>query len=824
MVVMSRHLLPACIVRSVLDKLEIELSLAARRRTLSRPQEEQLERSLFRLAAAAAGKKGAAAPATRLLDASGLPLAPDLRAVDAWAEAATLEVGEDEQFAVLFDPPEVESLELPWAPTVGVPLLPRVSCRCCEPADVEVHWERRAGEASWETVGRGESYVPTEADVGHELRVTATPPSPGALVADAPAAADGAPPAGAPPAPSCLERLRQEVLLAAAAAPPPRPQLRERIAALDAAQAQGGGGGGGRFRVLSYNLLADAHRRRWDDPADGIHTYCDPALTAAPRRLPRLLAEVLAFEADVLCLQEVDRAWWDVFWRPQLRAAGYEATFASKRNKDSQEGIAVAVRAGAFELAEVREVPLSLRPPPPALAELLAAQPRTADGAAALPTVGQLLLLRATGGEGGEGGDAAARGAARTVLLAHTHLYFANPAVHVRLMQTAALLHAAEEWRDALPQRPALLVAGDLNSDATDGALHLLTRGAVPAAHRDWLLGRLTWAPSAGLDEAASRAAAEATARAAEEAARAAEAAARAALDPLASAAPAVIPANAAAAADAAAAAPPQPGGGGGGGGGGVADAAGAAGAAGADALAAAEELALSWHRLRKALRVLHKATDRELTPLLGADAAARGALVAEAAAAGRTLLDSAVLAAAEAAEQMRGEAAAAAEQEEEAAAEQEEEEGGAPRGAGAPSVAWLLSPAGKQASLRRLARLDAQIAALTTRGPAPVDDEAAAAEAETAPLPTVPLAAAVGTPLSIATPLRSAYGVHTRPTHATVGYLNALDWIAFEPGPLRLVGVAPLPPTSELVRCTALPSAEYPSDHVSLACDVEWA
>ena len=61
------------------------------------------------------------------------------------------------------------------------------------------------------------------------------------------------------------------------------------------------------------------------------------------------------------------------------------------------------------------------------------------------------------------------------------------------------------------------------------------------------------------------------------------------------------------------------------------------------------------------------------------------------------------------------------------------------------------------------------------------------------------------------------------RPTHATPGYLNALDWVLFEPGPLRLVGVAPLPPVSELLRDTALPSAEYPSDHVSLCADLEW-
>ena len=149
---------------------------------------------------------------------------------------------------------------------------------------------------------------------------------------------------------------------------------------------------------------------------------------------------------------------------------------------------------------------------------------------------------------------------------------------------------------------------------------------------------------------------------------------------------------------------------------------------------------------------------------------------------------------------------------------------GGAPEAAAAagPSLAWLLSSAGREACRVRLARLDADLARLTTRGPAPVDDEEAAAEAETATLPTVPLAAAVGVRLSVAPALRSAYGVHTRPTHATPGYLNALDWVLFEPGPLRLVA-APLPPVSELLRDTALPSAEYPSDHVSLCADLEW-
>ena len=254
---------PSCIVRTVMDKLAIEVNLAGSQRTLSRPQEEQLKRSLFRLAAAAGGKRGPPV-ATRLLDASGLPLAPDTRAADAWSSAALLEVGDDEKFAVLFDPPEVEDLELPWAPLVGVPLLPRVSCRCCQPEQVDVHWERRAGEAEWQTVARGLRYVPTAQDVGCELRLTATPPAPASLVADAAGAAAAPPtvdtspvadtppppppPPPAPAAPPCLGALRRQLLLEPTEAATPRPHLRERIAALNAARASRVGdtdGGGG---------------------------------------------------------------------------------------------------------------------------------------------------------------------------------------------------------------------------------------------------------------------------------------------------------------------------------------------------------------------------------------------------------------------------------------------------------------------------------------------------------------------------------------------------------------------------------------------------
>ena len=83
--------------------------------------------------------------------------------------------------------------------------------------------------------------------------------------------------------------------------------------------------------------------------------------------------------------------------------------------------------------------------------------------------------------------------------------------------------------------------------------------------------------------------------------------------------------------------------------------------------------------------------------------------------------------------------------------------------------------------------------------------------------------ATAAGVRLSQPTPLTSVYGLHSRPTHAVPGYANTLDWVCVDATQLRVDGVAPLPPLEALTRHVAMPSVEWPSDHVSLCCDLSW-
>jgi 2',5'-phosphodiesterase len=81
----------------------------------------------------------------------------------------------------------------------------------------------------------------------------------------------------------------------------------------------------------------------------------------------------------------------------------------------------------------------------------------------------------------------------------------------------------------------------------------------------------------------------------------------------------------------------------------------------------------------------------------------------------------------------------------------------------------------------------------------------------------------AAGVSLSNPKPLVSVYGPNPLPTHAVPRYANTLDWICVDSHHLDVVGVAPLPPVEELTRHVAMPSVEWPSDHVSLCCDLAW-
>jgi len=536
---------------------------------------------------------------------------------------------------------------------------------------------------------------------------------------------------------------------------PDRPVLARRARCL-------GGDSGERLRLMSYNLMAQTYSRNWNEPG-GIHSYCAPELTSPASRLPRQYEEVAALAPDVLAMQEVDASTYHSFWKPQLEADGFEGSFSLKRGTSSSEGCAIFVRRAKLQLQATRTVPLDLaEDAPPALRPLLDAHPATAAGMAALPSVALMAMARVEGGG--------------RLLLVNTHLYFANPAVHVRLMQTAALLDHAHRWAaqaDGETELPPLVVLGDLNSDSTDAAYALLTEGQVGASHGDWLSGHLSWSPSLELEESARAVAASALRR------------------------------RGLVADDAAS----EAGGGTSGEGGtpteGGGDGDGAAGD-GVPRVADARAAARRFHRLRRAARTLLQQrwlaipdSATATTASAGDSSSAadagdgssdvEGEVMAQAVkdlARGKTLVTSAPLAALEVYE------------------------------ACGVSVAELSGP---EAAVSVQARLTELATALEAQTGALRDQAERSPHEATA---TTHAGVALVSPWGA---LQSAYGANTVPTHALRGYQNALDWICFDGRQLQLSSVAPLPTRDELLAHTAMPSVEFPSDHVSLCAEVRW-
>jgi hypothetical protein len=299
-------------------------------------------------------------------------------------------------------------------------------------------------------------------------------------------------------------------------------------------------------------------------------------------------------------------------------------------------------------------------------------------------------------------------------------------------------LDAAEAHVGSQPT--GIIFAGDLNSDATDAALHLLLRGSISASHRDWLIGLLSWGPSHDLAQLAEEQAAALIRGRGARADPAEDAEMEAGVLPL------------------------------------------------AEPLEEAARVARQAHLLRAALKTLGRA---RLESSLALDSDELMARAIDAASDGKTLLDSPELALVEVSQQL-----------------------------GYPSPSPLEAAS---ARLRYLgAELRERLADLGAAQSCGLSDEEEGEPAAAEP----PSEAAVETGVRLGHPfeLQSAYSAPWRPTHCVREYVNALDWLCYGRRELRLVGVAPLPTVKQARAETAMPSVEFPSDHVSLIADFEWS
>lgn len=230
----------------------------------------------------------------------------------------------------------------------------------------------------------------------------------------------------------------------------------------------------GNLRVLSYNILADANA--FSALATTLYPYCDDEIIRKERRLPLVLFEVLQYQADIICLQEVDHCVYHGLLKPVLEYHGYEGFFTSKHA--GVEGPAMFWSLQVFEPLPDSDRRSHL------IRDLFIKEHYLGDWSS-IPDVFWLLdchqdlneMLRERLGHVLQTVTLTVRDNQRQIVVGNTHLFFHPMASHVRLLQLFVCLHQVEIERHGMFP---VVFCGDLNSSPTSGAAKLLFDRVVP--------------------------------------------------------------------------------------------------------------------------------------------------------------------------------------------------------------------------------------------------------------------------------------------------------------------------------------------------------
>ncbi|XP_054284725.1 2',5'-phosphodiesterase 12-like [Macrosteles quadrilineatus] len=303
----------------------------------------------------------------------------------------------------------------------------------------------------WITVGEGFMYLPANSDIGHKLKLECTPKN-------------------STTAGPCLER---ETSSAVEAGPGHCPFENRHLFTSKKTPH-------GSFRVVSYNLLADTYTSMDTTQAE-YFPYCPAYALNIDYRKQLFMKELLGYNADLICLQEVDTRVFESDLTPVLGLQGLAGVFARKATVS--EGVSCFYSTSKFKMLESQEVILS--------EELLNKNycskilsyvnknAQLKERIAGLGSTAQVVILESIERPG------------ELMVVGNTHLYFHPDSDHIRLLQGGILLAFLEDKvtyaRTKLHGKQVSLVCcGDFNSVPSCGIYKLMTTKSVPPDFIDW--------------------------------------------------------------------------------------------------------------------------------------------------------------------------------------------------------------------------------------------------------------------------------------------------------------------------------------------------
>ena len=311
---------------------------------------------------------------------------------------------------------------------------------------------------TWVEISNNQMYIPTTEDVGHKLKleVGAYSIETGELL---------------------MHRVIKTDLVLTRA---PDPAKRNLVTAKTS-----GPRGGERFRIVTYNILAEIYATKQQYP------YCDLWALSWEFRFQNILREILDACPDVICLQEVQADHYETHVYNALSDAGFEGVYKQKTRASmglagKVDGCALFWRRSKFHLVESYSIEFNELAQRQAT-QVLGMNPRSEDCIAYInrlskDNVAQLVVLELAQPALSSRSN---RDPINQVCIANTHLYSNKDYPDVKLWQSWQLLQELETFVMSRGTNLPLMICGDFNSTPDTAVYDLLSRQQVHPGHPD---------------------------------------------------------------------------------------------------------------------------------------------------------------------------------------------------------------------------------------------------------------------------------------------------------------------------------------------------
>ncbi|XP_030061228.1 2',5'-phosphodiesterase 12 [Microcaecilia unicolor] len=446
------------------SKLSISFTLVGSQKHMQRDQSEQLGRVLSRIASNALkgqskkSKKNrteqpaAVEPLVRLSYGDKV-VAEDVINADAWQDGAVLEVG-DVKYLVERNPPTFKDVELPRYIMAGFPVCPKLQIEFGKLEESDFQWYKAAKDGasadaveSWVEAGSERVFIPTNSDIGLKLKLRCRP--------------------GNSQRYGSAQEL--EVNCTVEAGPgncafDNRHLYTKKIIEESL------------IRIVSYNILADVYAQT-DYSKDVLYPYCAPYALQIDYRQNLIKKELTGYNADIICLQEVDKTVFSDSLTPALDAFGFEGVFRIKEKQ--MEGLSTFFRRSKFSLLSQHDITfteaLLSDPLHKDLLEKLCTCPTMKEKFLQRSSALQVSVLQST------------KDPSRKICVANTHLYFHPKGANIRLTQIAVALSHIKHVACDLYLNIPVVFCGDFNSIPSSGLYHFIKSGTISEHHDDWV-------------------------------------------------------------------------------------------------------------------------------------------------------------------------------------------------------------------------------------------------------------------------------------------------------------------------------------------------